>query len=81
MYDNYNIKPSCIMLPKTSIYVENYDGKLNGYIFLIEDDKLLTLIWVGFLLIRFAFGCRVKLPNSLSKTCWNYSRNLKISSN
>ena len=33
MDDNYNIKPSCIMLPKTSIYVENYDGKLNGYIF------------------------------------------------
>ena len=27
MYDDYNIKPLCIMLPKPIAYVKSHDGK------------------------------------------------------
>ena len=48
LYDNYKVKPLHIMLPKTSVYVKNYDGQTKWMYFLIEDDDLLekyNTIW------------------------------------
>ena len=41
---------------------------------------VLTLIWVGFLGVRFEVGevGGVKLPHPSSKTCENYARNFKF---
>ena len=41
LYNNYKVKPLHIMLPKTSAYVQSYDGKTKWMYFLIEDDDLL----------------------------------------
>ena len=41
MYDDYEIKPLHIMLPKTSAYVKCYDGQTKWMYFLIVDDNLL----------------------------------------
>ena len=38
--DDYRIKPLNIMLPKTTIYVQGYDGKTKWMYFLIEDELL-----------------------------------------
>ena len=38
---DYETKPIRIMLPKRSTYVKNYDGKINGWVFLIKYDELL----------------------------------------
>ena len=42
LYDNHKIKLLHIMLPKTRVYVKDYDSKTKWmYFFLIEDDELL----------------------------------------
>ena len=41
MYDDYKIKLLHIMLPKSSVYVKDYDGKTKWMYFLIKDDNLL----------------------------------------
>ena len=41
LYSNYKVKPLHIMLPKTSVYVQSYDGKTKWMYFFIEDDDLL----------------------------------------
>ena len=41
MSDDYEIKPFCIILSKTSAYVKSYDGETKWVYFLIEDDELL----------------------------------------
>ena len=51
MYNDYKVKPLHIMLPKTSAYVKNYDGKTKWMYFLIEDEDLLekyNTIWDKF---------------------------------
>ena len=48
LYNNDKVKPLNIMLPKTSAYVESYDGQTKWLYFLIEDDGLLekyNAIW------------------------------------
>ena len=45
---NDKVKPSYIMLPKTSAYVKSYDGQTKWVYFLIEDDDVLekyNTIW------------------------------------
>ena len=39
--DDYKIKPSRIMLPKTSAYIRSYGGETKWMNFLIKDDNLL----------------------------------------
>ena len=49
LYNDNNVKPLHIMLPKTSAHVKRYDGQTNWMYFLIEDDDLLekyNTIWV-----------------------------------
>ena len=41
MYNDNNVKPLHIMFPKTSEYVNSYDGQSKWMHFLIEDDDLL----------------------------------------
>ena len=41
MYNDHKVKPLHIMFPKTSAYVEIYDGQTKWMYFLIEDDHLL----------------------------------------
>ena len=51
MYNDHEVKPSHIMLPKTSAYVKSYDGQTKWVYFLIEDDGLLEkydTIWDKF---------------------------------
>ena len=46
--NNNKVKPLHIMLPKTSAYVNDYDGHTKWMYFLIEDDVLLesyNTIW------------------------------------
>ena len=43
MGDDYKIKPSSIMLLKTSAFVEGYDRGTKWVCFLIEDDDLLKI--------------------------------------
>ena len=38
-------KPLHIMFPKTSVYVESYDGQTKWMYFLIEDDELLEILF------------------------------------
>ena len=48
LYDDHNVKPLRIMLPKTSVYVESYDGQTKQMYFLIENNDLLekyNAIW------------------------------------
>ena len=48
LYNDNNIKPLHLMLPKTSAYVKRYDGQTKWMYFLIEDDELLekcNAIW------------------------------------
>ena len=48
MYDDYKVKSLHIMLPKTSKYVQSYDGQTKWMYFLIEEDDLLekyNAIW------------------------------------
>ena len=48
MYDDYEIKPLHIMLPKINGYVKIYEGQTKWMYFLIEDDDLLekyNTIW------------------------------------
>ena len=40
-YNDHKVKPSHIMLPKTSAYVRSYDGQTKWMYFLTEDDDLL----------------------------------------
>ena len=39
--NDYKNKPICIMLPKTSAYINIYDGETKWMIFLIKGDELL----------------------------------------
>ena len=41
MYNNKNVKPLHIILPKRSAYVKSYDGQTKWMYFLIENDDLL----------------------------------------
>ena len=41
LYDDYQVKPLHIMVPKRSTYVKSYDGKTKWMYFLIENDDLL----------------------------------------
>ena len=41
MDNDYKTKPLCIMIPKNSAFVKNYDCKTKWMYFLIEDDELL----------------------------------------
>ena len=48
MYNDNKVKPSDIIIPKTSAYVKSYDGQTKCIHFLIEDDDLLekyNTIW------------------------------------
>ena len=48
MYNDNKVKPLHIMVPKTSAYVKNYDGKTKWMYFMIEVDDLLekcNTIW------------------------------------
>ena len=48
LYDDLNVKPLRIMLPKTSIYIKSYDGQTKRMYFLIENNDLLeryNAIW------------------------------------
>ena len=48
MYNDHEVKPLHIMLPKTSAFVKIYDGQTKWMYFLIEDDDLLekyNTIW------------------------------------
>ena len=48
LYDDHNVKPLRIMLPKTSVYVKSYDGQTQRMYFLIENNDLLekyNAIW------------------------------------
>ena len=40
-YNDHEVKPLHIMLPKTNTYVESYDGQTKWMYFLIEDNGLL----------------------------------------
>ena len=40
MYDDYEVRPLHIMLPKTSAYVKGYDSQTKWMYFLNEDDYL-----------------------------------------
>ena len=40
-YNDHEVKPLHIMLPKTNSYVESYDGQTKWMYFLIEDNGLL----------------------------------------
>ena len=42
-YDDYKIKPFCIMLQQTCLHVKSYDDKTKRMHFLIEDDELLKI--------------------------------------
>ena len=41
MGDDYKVKPSSIILPKTSAYVKGHDDESKSMYFLIEDEQLL----------------------------------------
>ena len=41
LYDDYNVKPLHITLPKMSAHVKSYDGQTKWMYFLNEDDDLL----------------------------------------
>ena len=48
LHNHHKVKPSHIMLPKISGYVQSYDGHTKWMYFLIEDDELLenySTIW------------------------------------
>ena len=48
LYNDDKVKPLNIMIPKTSAYVNCYDGQIKWMYFLIEDDELLekyNTIW------------------------------------
>ena len=48
LYDNHEVKPLHIMLPKTSPYIKSYDGQTKWMYFLIDDYNLLekfNTIW------------------------------------
>ena len=48
MHNDHKLKPSYIMLLKTTTSVKSYDGKTKWMYFLIEDDDLLkkyNTIW------------------------------------
>ena len=38
-YNDHKVKPSYIMLPKTSTYVNSHDGQTKWMYFLIENDE------------------------------------------
>ena len=40
MYNDHKVQPLHIMLPKTSTYVNSYDGQTKLMYLLIEDDEL-----------------------------------------
>ena len=41
LYNDHKVKPSHIMIPKTSAYVKSYDGQTEWMYLLVEDDELL----------------------------------------
>ena len=48
LYDDFQIKPLHIMLPKTRVYARSHDGRTEWIYFLIEDDDILekyNTIW------------------------------------
>ena len=50
-YNDHEVKPLHIMLPKTNAYVKSYDGQTKWMYFLIEDNGLLekcNTIWNNF---------------------------------
>ena len=44
MHDDYKIKSLRIMLPKTSTYINIYDGETKWMYFIIDDNELLKKI-------------------------------------
>ena len=46
LYNDCKVKPSNILLPKTSAYVKSYDGQTKWMYFLIENDDLLKNITI-----------------------------------
>ena len=40
LYNEHQVKPLHVMLPKTSTYAKRYDGKTKWMYFLIDDDLL-----------------------------------------
>ena len=48
LYNNHNVKPYHIMLPKTNTYIKSYDGQTKWMYFFNVDDDLLkkyNTIW------------------------------------
>ena len=48
LHNNFKVKPSHVMILKTSVYVKSYDGQTKWVYFLIEDNDLLdkhNTIW------------------------------------
>ena len=44
LYNDHNVKPLHIMLPKTSAYAKRYDEQTKWMYFLIENDELLEKV-------------------------------------
>ena len=68
--DDYVIKPSHIMLPKTSAYAKGYDGETKWMYFSIEDEKLLK-----------KYDTWNKVSNSMKKMLIAYFSKIKFSEN
>ena len=54
LYNDNKVNPIHTMISKTKAYVKSYYGKLNGCIFLTEDDELLqryNTIWDRLVLV------------------------------
>ena len=62
MYNDHNVKPLHIMLPKTSAYVKHYDGQIKWMYILFNNDDVLekyNTIWdKGSAAIKKEFGSK-----------------------
>ena len=47
LYNDNEVKPLHIMLPKTSAYVKSYDRQTKWIYFLVEDDDLFRKYYLG----------------------------------
>ena len=48
MCNDHQLKPFYVILPKTRVYVKNYNGETKWMYFMIEDDDILdihNIIW------------------------------------
>ena len=66
LYNENNVKPLHIMLPKTNAYVKIYDGQAKWIYFLIEDDDLLRKIIITLFGIKSGLISKKNLIASLS---------------